>query len=238
MEIVLFRIVVGFLRVGGSHPRFPRRNEDVVRVQHVLPELPVLRVPGRAQAAREVLVSAALEAQVFHQIVPHLVRPAALVARERFGAPEVAVPRPPGSGRLWKIERKTGRQVSGLSQSIMYLGGGGTQVTITKFVSPRETREDLGIVLHSLLFRDKRLTMIIHPGYHPDIVRKTHFTGSNRRFRASGTCPTSLVYAFEASKILGNGICVKQGFCTMVLTSSVIMLGNEQVIFIDALNPS
>lgn len=66
-------IAAGLLRVSSSHPRFPRRNEDVVRVQHVLPELPVLRVPGRAQAAREVLVSAALESQVFHQIVPHLI---------------------------------------------------------------------------------------------------------------------------------------------------------------------
>lgn len=172
MKILLFYIVGRFLCVSGSHPRFPRWNEDVVRVQHVLPELPVLRVPSRAQAAREVLVSAALESQVFHQIVPHLIRPAALMACERFRIPEVLVPRPSYSTRFWKIERKTGRQVYGSSQLIMYLGGGGTQlrVTITKLVLPRRTRKDLGIVLYSLLFRDKRLTMIIHRGDHPDIV--------------------------------------------------------------------
>lgn len=54
------------LDVGEPRPRFSRRHEDVVRVQHVLPELPVLRVPGRAQATRKMLMTAALESQVFH----------------------------------------------------------------------------------------------------------------------------------------------------------------------------
>lgn len=73
-----------------SRPRFPRRHEDVVRVQHVLPELAVLRVPRRAQTTGEMFLPTALESQMFHQIVPHYVRSAALVAGERSHLPVAA----------------------------------------------------------------------------------------------------------------------------------------------------
>lgn len=66
----------------GSHPGLSRRHEDVVGVQHVLAQLAVLGIPGGTQKARKVLLPAALESQVLHHVVPHLIRSAALMAVE------------------------------------------------------------------------------------------------------------------------------------------------------------
>lgn len=79
-EIAKSRLIAG--RHVGSPPGLARRHEYVVSVQHVLPQLAVLRVSGGAQGARKVLLAAALESQMLHQIVPHLIQPAALVTAE------------------------------------------------------------------------------------------------------------------------------------------------------------
>lgn len=65
-----------------------------MRVKHVLPQLPVLGVPRRTQVTGEVFLATALESQMFDQIVPQLVRSAALVAGETFRAcPRASVSR-------------------------------------------------------------------------------------------------------------------------------------------------
>lgn len=70
--------------MGGSYPRSARWDENIVRVKHVLPQLAVLGVSGRAQVTGEVFLATALEPQMLDQIVPQLVGSAALVARESF----------------------------------------------------------------------------------------------------------------------------------------------------------
>lgn len=56
----------------------------------MLPQLAVLSVSRGAQEAREVLLSAAFKSQVLHQIVSHLIRPAALMTTEGPIVPEIA----------------------------------------------------------------------------------------------------------------------------------------------------
>lgn len=51
-------------------------------VQHVLSQFAVLGVSRGAQQARKVLLPAAFESQVLHQVVPHLIRSIALMAIE------------------------------------------------------------------------------------------------------------------------------------------------------------
>lgn len=68
----------------GSYPCSTRWYENIVGVKHVLPQLPVLGVPRWTQVTEEVFLATALESQMLDQIVPQLVRPAALVAGETF----------------------------------------------------------------------------------------------------------------------------------------------------------
>lgn len=94
--------------VGGSYPRSARWDENIVRVKHVLPQLAVLGVSGRAQVTGEVFLATALEPQMLDQIVPQLVGSAALVARESFRVCPSIVSRCPmcdSRCRFWKTTR-------------------------------------------------------------------------------------------------------------------------------------
>lgn len=94
--------------VGGSYPRSARWDENIVRVKHVLPQLAVLGVSGRAQVTGEVFLATALEPQMLDQIVPQLVGSAALVARESFRVCPWIVSRCPmcdSRCRFWKTTR-------------------------------------------------------------------------------------------------------------------------------------
>lgn len=95
-------LIVG--RHVGSPPGLSRRHEYVVSVQHVLSQLAVLGISSGAQGAREVLLAAALESQVFHQVVPHLIQSAALVTAEGPIALDIA----PESARSdrWQLCKK------------------------------------------------------------------------------------------------------------------------------------